>query len=254
MPGHGQTEGSMRLAVVSDVHGNFAALQAILEDLERQHVDQVVHGGDLVTTGPRPVEVLDRVRELGWAGVVGNTDAMLWDATARTEQERKAPGLSGWLHHLVDTLAPWARERLGEERINWLRHLPAEWRLQHQLLVLHASPTELWRAPMPDADDTDLMTVFGAQQADLVVYGHIHRPYVRALVGLTVANSGSGGLPYDSDWRASYVLIENGTVVVRRVEYDLERELSDIRSSGFPLADWLTESQRRGMFARPPQS
>src|SRR5215831_15560753 len=136
MPGPGQTEESMRLAVVSDVHGNFAALQAVVEDLERQHVDQVVQGGDLVTTGPRPVEVLDRVRELGWAGVVGNTDAMLWDAPARAEQERKAPGLSGWLYHLFDTLAPWARERLGEERINWLRQLPGEWRLR-QLLVLH---------------------------------------------------------------------------------------------------------------------
>ncbi len=78
------------------------------------------------------------------------------------------------------------------------------------------------------------MRIFGAQQAELVVYGHIHRPYVRTLVGLTVANSGSVGLPYDGDWRASYLLIEDGTVSVRRVEYDLERELSDIRSSGFP--------------------
>jgi diadenosine tetraphosphatase ApaH/serine/threonine PP2A family protein phosphatase len=113
---------------------------------------------------------------------------------------------------------------------------------------------------MPDADDTDLLTTFGVRHADLVVYGHsghyshLHHPYVRALVGLRVANSGSVGLPYDGDWRVSYLLIADGTVSVRRVEYDLERELSDIRSSGFPFAGWLTESQRRGMFARPPQA
>ena len=101
----------MRLAVVSDVHGNLAALQAILEDLERQHVDQVVHGGDLVTTGPRPVEVLDRVRELGWGGVVGNTDAMLWDATARIEQERKAQTFRADINTLIISSIPSHRGR-----------------------------------------------------------------------------------------------------------------------------------------------
>lgn len=243
----------MRIAVVSDIHGNLAALQAVVEDLEHQQVDRVVHGGDLVTTGPRPVEVLDLVRELGWAGVVGNTDEILWDVTARAEQERKAPRLASWLQHLFGTLAPWARERLGKERITWLQHLPREVRVQ-RLLVLHASPHDLWRAPLPDASDTDLLTVFGGQRAGLVVYGHIHRPYVRDLAGLTVANSGSVGLPYDEDWRASYLLIENGHTVVRRVAYDLERELSDVRSAGFPLGEWLAESQRHGRFVRPPQA
>jgi predicted phosphodiesterase len=61
------------------------------------------------------------------------------------------------------------------------------------------------------------MTVFGGQCAELVVYGHIHRPYVRGLARLTVANSGSVGLPYNGDWRASYLLIENGHAVVPRV-------------------------------------
>jgi putative phosphoesterase len=244
----------MRIAVVSDLHGNLAALQAVVEDLERERVDQVVHAGDLVTTGPRPAEVLDWVRELGWAGVVGNTDELLWDASARAEQERKAPRLSGWLHQLFETLAPWARERLGQGRIDWLRRLPREWRSE-RLLVVHASPHDLWRAPLPDASDAELGSVFGGQGADLVVYGHIHRPYVRELAGLRVANSGSVGLPYDGDWRASYLLIEDGRAAVRRVAYALQRELADLRSAGFPLGDWLAESQRQGRFARPdPQA
>ncbi|MGI8564344.1 MAG: metallophosphoesterase family protein [Candidatus Dormibacter sp.] len=67
----------MRLAIVSDIHGNLAALEAVIADLERQGPDLVVHGGDLALNGPRPVEVLDRVRALGWPGVVGNTDQAL---------------------------------------------------------------------------------------------------------------------------------------------------------------------------------
>jgi putative phosphoesterase len=244
----------MRSAVVSDLHGNLAALQAVAEDLEREQVDLVVQGGDLVTTGPRPAEVLDRVRDLGWAGVVGNTDELLWDASVRAEQERTAPRLAGWLRQLFETLAPWARERLGQERIDWLRRLPREWRSE-RLLVVHASPHDLWRAPLLGASDTDLRSVFGGQGADLVVYGHIHRPYVRDLAGLRVANSGSVGLPYDGDWRASYLLIEDGRAAVRRVAYDLQRELADIRSVGFPLGDWLAQSQRQGRFAKPdPQA
>lgn len=242
----------MRIAIISDIHGNLAALQAVLQDLERQRVDQVIHGGDLVTIGPRPAEVLDLLRELGWSGVMGNTDEMLWDSSARSGLERAAPRLANWLHHLFDTLAPWAREQLGEERVDWLRHLPRAWRRQ-KLLVLHASPNNLWRAPMPDADETELMTVFGAQHAELVVYGHIHRPYIRTLPNLIVANSGSVGLPYDSDWRAAYLLIEDGHASVRRVEYDLDREVVDIRASGFPLAEWLVATQRGGLFVKPPE-
>jgi 3',5'-cyclic AMP phosphodiesterase CpdA len=97
----------MRIAVVSDIHGNLAALQAVVEDLERQQVDCVVHGGDLVTTGPRPVEALDRVRELGWVGVVGNTDEMLWDASGRSRSARPHGSLAG----CIISSRPWRRGR-----------------------------------------------------------------------------------------------------------------------------------------------
>ena len=64
----------MRVALVSDVHGNLTALEAVVADIGRRGVDMTVHGGDLALMGPRPAEVVDRVRELGWPGVVGNTD------------------------------------------------------------------------------------------------------------------------------------------------------------------------------------
>jgi predicted phosphodiesterase len=79
--------------------------------------------------------------------------------------------------------------------------------------------------PMPDAPDGTLVDTYGGRGASLVAYGHIHRPYVRRLPACTVMNSWSVGLPYDGDWRASYLLLEDGVPSIRRVAYDLERAL-----------------------------
>lgn len=212
----------MRIAVVSDIHGSLAALQAMEADLEKESPELVVHGGDLVVNGPRPAEVIDRIREFGWPGVVGNTDEILWAPERQQEMQARVPRLINLLRVLFEAAAPATREMLGEERITWLRSLPPESR-HEDLLVLHASPGDMWSAPMPDASDEELENVYSGVSADLVVYGHIHRPYVRRLSGLTVANSGSVGMPYDGDPRASYLLIEDGVMEIRRVEYELER-------------------------------
>ena len=240
----------MRLAVVSDVHGNLAALEAVIADLRRASPDLVVQAGDAAVVGPRPAEVVDRLRELSWPSVIGNTDEMLWDGTALTVLEQRAPKLRGWLEVLFGVLCPWAREQLGEERVQWLRALPLEWR-GSGVRVLHASPADLWRAPMPDADDAELAATYAADAVDAAVYGHIHRPFVRAIDRLTVANSGSAGLPWDGDWRPSYLLLEGAVATVRRVEYDLGRARRDLLQSGFPLASWLETVQRQGRFTRP---
>jgi diadenosine tetraphosphatase ApaH/serine/threonine PP2A family protein phosphatase len=116
---------------------------------------------------------------------------------------------------------------------------------------MHASPGDLWSAPMPDAQDHTLVETYGGRGASLVAYGHIHRPYVRRLPACTVMNSGSVGLPYDGDWRASYLLLEDGVPSIRRVAYDLERALDDLRATGYPLATWQAEVQRQGRFTRP---
>ena len=240
----------MRVAVVSDIHGNLAALEAVVADLDRQRPDIVVHGGDLAAIGPRPAEVIDLVRERGWRGVLGNTDEILYDPSGRSEQERRAPQLRDWLRNLFETLVPWAQARLRKEHIDWLRELPRELTGDGWLL-LHASPGDLWRAPMPDAADDELAGAYAAVAKELVVYGHIHRPYARPVRGFIVANSGSVGLPYDGDWRSSYLVIDDGTPSVRRVEYDLDRAAHDLTETGFPFGAWLADVQRAGRF-RPP--
>ena len=120
---------------------------------------------------------------------------------------------------LFETFAPWARVRLTEEQIHWLHELPRDWR-REDVLLLHAAPADLWRAPMPEATDHELTETYGGRDAKLVVYGQIHRPFVRAIGELTVGNCGSVGLPFDGDWRPSYLLVDDGEPRLRRVPYD----------------------------------
>lgn len=237
----------MRLAIVSDIHGNLTALEAVIADIERRGVDRVVHGGDLALVGCRPAEVIDRVRDRGWPGIVGNTDELLWRPEEHAVQVRNAPRLRDLLRLLFDEYAPATRELLGDERIDWLRRLPSEYR-DGELMLVHASPGDLWRAPQPDAHDAELSSTYGRCDARLAVYGHIHRPYVRDIDGLTVANSGSVGTPFDGDPRASYLLVSSGEAQVVRVEYDVEREAAAVLGSDYPDAERIAQMQRHGKF------
>jgi putative phosphoesterase len=239
--------GDMRLAVVSDVHGNLTALEAVIADIERRGVGRVVHGGDLALAGCQPVEVIDRVRELGWPGIVGNTDELLWRPQERAVQERNAPKLRELLHLLFEEYAPATRELLGAERVAWLRELPAE-HAEDGVALVHASPGDLWRAPLPDAEDAELSETYESCDAETVVYGHIHRPYVRRLDQFTITNSGSVGSPFDADPRASYLLLEDGEAQIIRVAYDIEREADLLLASGYPDAPRIAAMRRTGKF------
>jgi putative phosphoesterase len=235
------------LAIVSDIHGNLTALEAVIADIGRRRVDGVLHGGDLALVGCQPAEVIDRIRELGWPGIVGNTDELLWRPEEYAQQERNAPKLRTLLQLLFYQYAPATHDLLGDERINWLRQLPNE-HTEDTVTLIHASPGDLWRAPLPNADDSELAATYGPCEAKMLVYGHIHRPYVRELDQFTVINSGSVGSPFDGDPRASYVLLESGEAQLIRVEYDIEREVDLLSRSRYPDAPRIAEMRRRGKF------
>jgi predicted phosphodiesterase len=232
----------MRIAIVSDIHGNLTALEAVLADLRETSPDLILHGGDLPHGGSGPREVVDRIRDLGWRGVVGNTDEMLFRPEALTEFARLSPHLQS-LFAAIGEMAAATCEALGDERIEWLRGLPFT-QMQGPVALVHASPESLWRSPGPQASDAELASVYAPLGRPIAVYGHIHCSFVRRVAGvdgseLTVANSGSVSLSHDGDRRAAYLLLDDFVPTIRRVEYDVERELKGLAGCGLPHADWM---------------
>jgi predicted phosphodiesterase len=92
---------------------------------------------------------------------------------------------------------------------------------------------------MPEATDDELHIAYESIATPTIVYGHVHRPYVRRLPGSIIANSGSVGLPHDGNTRASYLLLDDSVPTIRRVEYDVHAELKALSASGLPHADWV---------------
>jgi predicted phosphodiesterase len=229
----------MRIAVVSDVHGNRTALEAVLADLRQTAPDLVLHGGDLADAGSSPVEVVDRIRELGWPGVAGNTDEMLTAPETLREFAKESPAVQPLLSTLEEMAAA-TRDALGEERLAWLRGLPPG-RIDSGMALVHASPESRWRAPAPEASDAELKSVYGPLGRPVVVYGHIHRSYIRSVSGMTVVNAGSVGLSYDGDRRAAYLLLDDGRPTIRRVEYDVDREIEALAACGLPHSGWVAK-------------
>ena len=241
--------GTMRVAIVSDVHGNRRAFQAVLADLRQIAPDLVLHGGDLAYGGAHSEEIIDQVRSLGWVGVHGNTDEMLWAPKSLTEFAATAPKLAPLLARIQEMIPP-TLASIGEERLRWLEGLPYQYSGDGFCLV-HASPGDLWRAPMLNASDEELQNTYASLGARIVVYGHIHCSYVRRLQGMTVANSGSVSQSYDGDRRASYLVIDGESVAIRRVDYDVESEAEDVLRSGLPHAEWLSRILLAGKYVPP---
>lgn len=226
----------MRIAIVSDIHGNLAAFEAVLRDLRETAPDLIFHGGDLPHGGASPAEVVDRIRDLGWPGVLGNTDEMLFRPQSLQDFAAKLPAMQP-MFAAIEEMAAATRAAIGEERLEWLRTLPLV-QAHGPLALVHASPQSCWRAPNPEAADAELKSVYTALGHAVAVYGHIHRPYIRGMAGLTVANTGSVSLSYDGDPRAAYLLVDDGVASIRRVVYDIDRELQALAASGLPHADW----------------
>ena len=239
----------MRVAILSDIHGNRRAFEAVLDDLQQVAPDVILHGGDLAAGGAHPADIIDQVRSLGWPGVRGNTDEMLWSPESLAEYAAANPKIERLLAMVQETIPP-TLASIGEERLRWLEGLPTMYS-QEGFSLVHASPDDLWRAPMANASDEELQSTYASLGAPIVVYGHIHCPYVRRLHRMTVANTGSVSQSYDGDTRASYLLMDGDSVAIRRVEYDVESEAKELLDSGLPHAKWLSRILLAGKYCPP---
>lgn len=220
----------MRIAVISDIHGNLPALEAVAADLERESPDEVWCGGDLAWGGPWASECIDRVREAGWPTVRGNTDVWVTGdpQTIDSEEDRD------------ETRRVAAAHSIAVSDASWLLNLPIGHSGPGSVLLVHGTPESPFVGPMPDAAPGEFAP-YDNGTAGVVVYGHVHRAFVRRLAsGVIVCNTGSVGLPMDGD-TACYLLIEvtgpDLTLRHRRVDFDRPAAIEAARRRGGPIAD-----------------
>jgi putative phosphoesterase len=217
----------MRSAVLYDIHGNRAALDAVLADAEAEEFDRLVVGGDLALFGPDAAGCVDRLRAYGdqLIAIKGNTD--------RYVVERRGE-------------AAWWADRLGEQRLAWLDALPTQVRLaEHDALVVHATPRGDEDLLMPDTEDDAVRAMLAGVGERLVLCGHVHVQYRRACGTHEIVNPGSVGLPFDGDQRAAWAMLEEGAVSLRRTRYDVEVAIAAVEACGAPVTDVVTRRLRR---------
>jgi putative phosphoesterase len=221
----------MRLLIVSDIHANIAALQAIRED-----VDAVAFLGDAVDYGPFPAECISWLRERVGFAVRGNHD----NAVGYDEDPRCAP----MFREMAEATRQVHRSILSPVDLGYLRSLPLTTEFEFggaRFCAVHAAPTDpLYRYMPPDATDE----MWGAEVANVgagvLLVGHTHHPFVRTVGATTVVNPGSVGQPKHGDPRAAYALWEDGRVTLRRVEYPVEETVRALRALPLP-ADVLAD-------------
>jgi len=246
----------MRCALISDIHANLPALEAVLADIDaRATADATYHLGDLVGYAPWPDEVAALIHERGIAGVAGNYDSTVATGYKHcgcryedSEQER--------LSHLS---YGWTRTHVSSETKRFLSGLPFRidvlpggGHLSGQRIVLvHGTPTLntlYWTEDRDDAFCLKMAARAGLKAGDVICFGHTHRPWHREVEGIHFVNTGSVGRPKDGDWRAGYVVLEvsgaAAKVEFRRVEYDIRRAMDGIRASDLP--DQFAEHLRTG--------
>jgi len=232
----------MRILVISDLHANWPALEAIVA---AEAFDRVIVVGDLVSYGPHPREVVDWVREHATITVRGNhDDALACGSDCRCAPASKPLALATRAVH---------RTLLGPEQVGFLGGLPQTATLDAsgcRLFAVHASPRDhFYRYTLtPDAPDQHLREETEGVPADIVLLGHTHLPMARRVDGRLVVNPGSVGQPRDGNPHAAYAVIEDGDVTLKRIDYDVERTIRDLRAMPIPAAivDGLTSILRAG--------
>ena len=225
----------MRIAIISDIHGNITALEAVLQDLGQQPpVDQLIITGDLCLNGPYPREALERVQSLDCPVIQGNTDLeIVTQAPHKGEKKRTTVG--------------WTREQIGPGGIEYLESLPISHRIPNpqgsDILVVHANPLNLEDAIFPNASDSALELLLGGldSHVGLLAFGHLHIAYTRRWRHLLLVDVGSCGLPRDEDHRAAYAILDwqdnDWQAEIRRVPYDVQEVVKQLKTCGIPNAE-----------------
>jgi putative phosphoesterase len=245
----------MRIAVLGDIHGNVTALEAALLEIAPQRPDRLAITGDLVLNGPRPGEVVRRVRELEQAGALviqGNTDI----AVADGDYAAAFP----WFDEVPAAYreaAEWAHDQLASDELDYLRRLPAERRLwvdDTLVLVCHGSPGSQTAGLSDDLDGGVLVERVTRSDARVICCGHTHVASVTELGRKLIVNPGSCGYAFDGDPSAAWAMltIEDGTptATLHRAAYDAQAVAEEISARALAGDVYRAATVRTGRFVR----
>jgi predicted phosphodiesterase len=256
----------MRYALISDVHANLPALEAVLTDIATHaRAYATYHLGDLVGYAPWPDEVVALLERAGIPGVAGNYDSTVATGYKHCGCRYEDAAQEALSHRSYE----WTRARVSPAARRFLGGLPFRIDLRPngghlagpKVILVHGAPTLNTLYWTEDRSDDFCLTMAGhagAAPGDAICFGHTHKPWQRTVEGIHFVNTGSVGRPKDGDWRAGYVVLEAGgdssgvSVEFRRVEYDLDRAMSGIRASGLPeeFAEHLRAGGAAGTAAR----
>jgi putative phosphoesterase len=235
----------MDIVLISDTHGNFVALNTVLEQLRHEPIDQIVFLGDAVALGPQPREVLSALRNLNCCCVLGNTDDWLLDPQPETAADEATL-------RLLDLFA-WCREQLSSSDTEFMRTFAATQEIaldeRMSLLCFHGSPASCRDVILATTPEADLDRMLASAPARLFVGGHTHVQLLRAHREVTIINPGSIGAPAVlrdgrrfHPARAEYAMLhwQSGEyhAEFRRVPLRLDRVWQAARDSGMPHAEW----------------
>lgn len=244
----------MRIAVVADIHGNLPALEAVLADLEEQRPDQVYLAGDQVNRCPWNSEVMDVVVELGWPAIHGNHDLVVgWINTP----ENRPP----FTEQSAFPTLWWTAETLRADQLATMRQWPAEIRIALDNLppirLFHGIPGNAFVGILPEESDEQISSRLLEVAEGVIVCGHTHRPLARQVDRHQIYNGGSVGIPYNSDPRAQYLLLDgvHGTwhPTWRRIAYDHSPIPTAYRTSGiYEIAGPVVELHLRTVMSAEP--
>jgi predicted phosphodiesterase len=240
----------VKIALLSDIHGNLVALDAVLADLAAHGpFDQMVVAGDLAWSGPWPAEVVDRVRAMDAAVIQGNTDAFFGFKTGDVPDGKSPERFAAQL--------AWMKAELGPERTAYLASLPFDHCISpargrgtgDDLYVVHANPRDLDQpiTPLlPEAElDGLLLNSFSRRPWSALAFGHVHVPFQRQWRGRLLVNVASVGLPMDGDPRAAWAILTWDGLFWRaehrRVFYKTQIVAHRMRSCGMPRGKHFAE-------------
>lgn len=244
----------MRLAVFSDIHGNLAALDAVLGDIARRDVDATYCLGDLVGYAPFPNEVTERIRLERIPTIIGNyDDGVGFDrdecGCAYREADERVRGQQS---------LEWTKARTTPENKAFLRGLRPEIRIESdrkRVLFVHGSPRRMNEYLFEDRPDSSFERLAASSNADLIVFGHTHKPYTKRIGSVWFVNVGSVGKPKDGNWRACYAILDvaaDPPASFIRVPYDVEAVARAIRASDLPH-EFAASLETGGVAAAEPQ-